>query len=266
MIRMTLDASRRSLYLTTSTSGLIAFIDSSAESTLCTPTRSVVWMTWRWRLERSTASSSTSPSVPTPAAARGPGRAAPGRGRVEGHGRAEPAGAEQQHLALEQLELPLEADLGHEQVARVALALLLGQRLRDLDLVAAVLPQRDAAGHRGHVLVAQKVPERVRGERRACAGGAVEDDALRTVRDDAVDARLEIAARHVGRARDVARVPLLALAHVDEDHAVAEVRLNVGRVDLVDLALDLADDLRAGRAHGISPREKSIGIPILHEV
>jgi len=34
------------------------------------PMRSVVWMTWRCRLERSTSSSSTTPSVPTPAAAR----------------------------------------------------------------------------------------------------------------------------------------------------------------------------------------------------
>jgi hypothetical protein len=49
---------------------LIALIDSSAESTFATPMRSVVWMTWRWRLERSTSSSSTMPSVPTPAAAR----------------------------------------------------------------------------------------------------------------------------------------------------------------------------------------------------
>ena len=34
------------------------------------PMRSVVWMTWRCRLERSTVSSSTIPIVPTPAAAR----------------------------------------------------------------------------------------------------------------------------------------------------------------------------------------------------
>src|SRR5215211_1838674 len=151
MISMTFEASRRVLYLTTSTSGLIALTDSSAESTLATPMRSVVWMTWRWRFERSTSSSSTMPSVPTPAA------------------------AEQQHLGLQQPGLALEADLGHEQVARVALALLLGQRLRDLDVVAAVLPQCDAAGHRAHVLVAHELLERVGGQRRAVAGRAVED-------------------------------------------------------------------------------------------
>ena len=45
-------------------------VDSAAESTFGVPMRSVVWMTWRWRLERSTTSSSTMPIVPTPAAAR----------------------------------------------------------------------------------------------------------------------------------------------------------------------------------------------------
>jgi hypothetical protein len=67
---MMFDASRRVWYFTTSTSGLSALICSSAESTFATPMRSVVWMTWRWRLETSTTSSSTMPSVPTPAAAR----------------------------------------------------------------------------------------------------------------------------------------------------------------------------------------------------
>ena len=46
-------------------------------------------------------------------------------------------------------------------MARIALALLGGQRARDVDLIAAVLPKRDAAGHRGHVLVAH-VPLSVR--------------------------------------------------------------------------------------------------------
>ena len=72
-----------------------------------------------------------------------PQRSHAGRGEIEGGGRAESAGAEQQHLGVEQLHLPLEPDLGDEHVARVALALLGGQRARDLDLVAAVLPERD---------------------------------------------------------------------------------------------------------------------------
>ena len=70
MISMMLEASRRVLYLTTFTSGLMPLMAISAESTFGVPIRSVVWMTWRCRLERSTSSSSTTPSVPTPAAAR----------------------------------------------------------------------------------------------------------------------------------------------------------------------------------------------------
>src|ERR1700745_4189864 len=124
MISMMLEASRRVLYLTTFTSGLMPLTAISAESTFGVPIRSVVWMTWRCRLERSTSSSSTMPSVPTPAAARESAVGGP-----------EPAGAEQQHLRVEQLRLALEPDLGDEQVARVALALLAGQRHRDLDVV-----------------------------------------------------------------------------------------------------------------------------------
>ncbi len=82
-------------------------------------------------------------------------RADAGRGEVERGRRAEAAGAEQQHLGVEQLELALDADLREQDVARVALALLGGERARDLDVEAAVLPQRDAAGHRLDVLVAE---------------------------------------------------------------------------------------------------------------
>ena len=45
-------------------------------------------------------------------------------GEVQRGRRAEPAGAEQQDLRVEQLLLALGADLGHEHVAAVALALL----------------------------------------------------------------------------------------------------------------------------------------------
>ena len=123
-----------------------------------------------------------------------PERADAGGREVQRGRRAEPAGAEQQHLRVEQLLLALGADLGDQHVARVALALLGGERARDLDLVAAVLPQRDPAGHRAR-------RARSRGPRSACArrrpsgcrrrsrgsrcGGAVGDDAL--------DARLQVA-------------------------------------------------------------------------
>ena len=48
-------------------------------------------------------------------------------------------------------------------------------------------------------------------------------------------------------------VPLVALAHVEQHDAVAvgQGRLDVGGIDLLDLAADLADDLRAGWTHAV---------------
>ena len=43
---------------------------AGAEAVFAMPIRSVLWITWRCRLEASTTSSSTRPIVPTPAAAR----------------------------------------------------------------------------------------------------------------------------------------------------------------------------------------------------
>ena len=51
-------------------------------------------------------------------------------GEVERGGRAEAAGAEEQHAALEQLLLAGLTDLGEQDVAAVAVALLGGERLR----------------------------------------------------------------------------------------------------------------------------------------
>ena len=232
------DASRRVLYLTTLTSGLIALIDSSAESTF--GDADAVGRVDDLALEVGEVDLVVVDDAE---------RADAGRREVERGRRAEPAGAQQQHLRLEQLGLALEADLRDEDVARVALALLLGERLRDLDVVAAVLPQRDAAVHRGDVLVAQLLAQRVGGERGALARGAVEDDALVAILDRALDPRLQVAARHVLGAGDVAGVPLLGLPHVDEDHPVAEVLAHLRRVDLLDLTADLPDDLRSGWAH-----------------
>ena len=178
-----------------------------------------------------------------------PQRSHAGRGEVEGRGRAESAGAEQQHLGVEQLHLPLEPDLGDEHVARVALALLGGERARDLDLVAAVLPERDPAPHRGDVLVAEQLLQRVGGERRAVARGAVEDHALGAIAHGALDARLQVPARDVDGARQVRFLELVLLAHVDDHRAVAVAVLaesmDLLGVHFLDLLLDLADDFRA---------------------
>src|SRR3954447_3892760 len=198
-------------------------------------------------------------------------RADAGGGEVERGRRAEAAGAEQQYLRVEQLLLPLDADLREQKVARVALALLGGEGARDLDLVAAVLPQRDAAGHRLDVLVAELLPERVGGQRGAVARGAVQDDALRAVRDRALDAGLEVAARHVLGAGQMTDRVLLGLAHVDDRDphqrrvavlvavAVAgaircrDELVDLGGVDLLDLLLDAAGVLRSAHAHSGIP-------------
>ena len=79
--------------------------------------------------------------------------------------------------------------------------------------------------------------ERLGCEGGAVAGGAVEHDPPRSVPDRALDARLQVAARHVDGAGQVARLELVLLAHVDENGTVAVLleRVDVGRVDLVDL-------------------------------
>ncbi len=169
-----------------------------------------------------------------------PQRADPGRRQVQRHRRTEPAGAEQQHLGFEQLLLPLEPDLVEEQVTRVTLALLGAQRLRDIDFIAAVLPQRDPAAHRFDVLVAEIVDQGPRRIRRALSGRAVQDHVLRAIGDRALDPGLEIAARHVLGSGNVAGGELLSLADVDDRRPVVHLGMHVGRVDLVDPVLDLA--------------------------
>src|SRR5690606_29290935 len=126
-----------------------------------------------------------------------------------------------------------------------------GEPAGDLDLVAAVLPQGVAAGHRLDVGVAE-IGERLGGERGARAGGAVEDDALVAIADGAFDARLEVAARDVRGAGQMAGVPLLGLADVDErDPLVQELAILRG-IDLGDLLLDLADVLGAAEGYRLN--------------
>ena len=107
-----------------------------------------------------------------------PDRADAGRSEVERRRRAEAAGADQEDPRVEQLQLALLADLGDQQVARVAGALLRRERARQHDLAAVALPVGDAADERVNVLVAELL-ERLGGEGRAVADGAVEDDGAR---------------------------------------------------------------------------------------
>jgi hypothetical protein len=184
---------------------------------------------------------STIPSVPTPAAARYSAAA-------------EAAGADQQHLGVEQLLLALEADLRDQQVARVALALLGRESHRPLEVIAAVLPQREAAVHHGHVVVAEQLLHRDGRERGAILRGAVRDHAPAAVRHRSLDARLEVSAWHMDGAGDVPHLILLLLAHV-EDHGrlvgipvavtMIEQLLDLRRVELLDPGPCFLDQLLA---------------------
>ena len=115
-----------------------------AESTLRSPMRSMLCRIWRCRLDSSTTSMSMMPMG-----------AHAGGGEVERGGRAEATGAEQEHPGVEQLQLALDADLGQEEVALVAVALLGREHRRDLPVAALVLPLVEAAGHRDDVGVAE---------------------------------------------------------------------------------------------------------------
>jgi hypothetical protein len=130
-------------------------------------------------------------------------------------------------------------------VARVTLALLWRERGRDLDLVAAVLPEGDAALHRLDVLVTEDLLEGVGRPRRAIARGAVEDHAAGLVRSGALDPRLEVAAGDVNGAGEVRLVPLMLLTDVDDHGAVAgsvlDQVVDLPRVHFRDALLDLPD-------------------------
>ena len=79
-------------------------------------------------------------------------RADAGRREIQRSRGAEPAGAEQQHLRAEQLLLARVADLGQQQVALVAVALLGRERGRDLPVATLVLPLVEPAGDRDDVV------------------------------------------------------------------------------------------------------------------
>ena len=145
-------------------------------------------------------------------------------------------------------------------------ALVRVERAGQLRREAVALPVGVAAGERDDVLVAELL-ERLRGERRARAAGAVDDDRPRAVGRRLLDPRLEVAARDVVGAGDVTVVPLVGLADVDEERRLGTVEKLAGprSVHLVDLALDLGQQLAIARhdfqeysGHGIGLR---LGVP-----
>ena len=68
-----------------------------------------------------------------------------GGGQVERRGAAEATGTEEQDLGVEQLELAVDVDLGEQDVALVAVALLGGELARRGPVAALVLPLVEAA-------------------------------------------------------------------------------------------------------------------------
>ena len=149
-----------------------------------------------------------------------PERADPRRGQVERGRRAEPAGADQQHLRVQHLQLALDADLGQQRVARVAVALLGGHPAGRDDRQPLLLPGEDAARHRGDVLVAERLHLLGRGVG-AVAAAAVEDRPRRLVRRGGGDLVAEQARRHQLAALQMGLLVLVRLAGVDQDDVAA---------------------------------------------
>ena len=100
-----------------------------ADSSLRRPTSGVPCSTCRCRLLKSTTSKSTRPRRPTPAAAR-----------YSAAGEPSPPAPMQQHARRLQLALPVHAHLGHDQVAAVALHLLVAQGAAAPATAASPLP------------------------------------------------------------------------------------------------------------------------------
>src|SRR4051812_16378960 len=116
------------------------------------------------------------------------------------------------------------------------------------DGIAVPLPFREAAGEGDDIRVAE-LGEGAGRERGAAAPGAVGDDRPVPVRDDLLDPRLEVPARDEHRSRQVPLVPLVALAHVEEERrlVVGQELVRATGVDLVDLRLRLREELTVGR-------------------
>ena len=130
-----------------------------------------------------------------------------GRREVQRGRAAEPAGADEEDLRAEERRLAVRPDLGHEEVAAVALLLLVIEDGRDrpgrpLPFQSWKPPVIERDVRVAHAL------EGLAGEQRADAAGAVEDDRPVAVGDRRLDVLLDVALRDVDRAGDVALLPL----------------------------------------------------------
>src|SRR5205807_238573 len=98
------------------------------------------------------------------------------------------------------------------------------------------------AGERGDLLVAELL-KGLRGEGRAAPARAIHDQLAPAVADGLLDPGLERAARDVDRARDMALVPFVALADVDQQWCAAVQALPRA----VDLGVRIDREARALR-------------------
>ena len=143
-------------------------------------------------------------------------RAHAGGGQVVAGGRAEAAGADDQHLRVEQLELAFLPHFGNQHVA--AVPLLLGRREvpRNHELEPAVLPGAETALEGGGVLEPH-LGQRLGRKRRAIPRCAIGHDRSVMVRDILLDARLEVAAGDVDGPRDDPLLHLVLFPNVDHN-------------------------------------------------
>ena len=83
---------------------------------------------------------------------------------------------------------------------------------------------------------------------RATAAGAVDDDRICMIGHRSLDTRLEMAARDMNCAGDVAFLPFIAFTDVDEDHAVLGEVGRASGVNFLDFRLRLLEQVSI-RAH-----------------
>ena len=198
------------------TSGLSARMVIAADSVFFIPMRLSAWTTWRWRFDRSTTSKSTIPRVPTPAA---PSTAAPV---------IKPASTDEQHLRLREPGLTFGPDFRHHEVSGVAR--VSGDRrgvVGKLPRPTFSLPQADPTSHGGDVLVAHR-GHLHRGAHGSDSTGAVHDNLLVEIWSDLADLGEHLDGRNQRGAGQVACLPLVLLARVDQDRALCDQLLRLG--------------------------------------
>ncbi len=177
---------------------------------------------------------------------------------IEGGRAAETAGADQQRLRLEQPGLAGGADLRDEQVPAVALLLLRAEDDRCFPREAGRLPRLEPARHRRDVRVAELL-ERLRGEERADAASAIEDDLGVAVGGGGLDLLLDIALADVDGIRQVALLPFGRLTDVDDDRGVRGEGIDLLWRDLPDLRSRLRQEVGIGSWHGLDDSSDSTG-------